>query len=262
MAHQHSGQVPEPCESNVGPSSAARRQPFPASEGPYTAFVGNLPDTVMQSDLEIIFRDIPLRSIRLVRDRDTNRFKGFCYVEFNTIDQLHDALELDGAEVDGQIIRVNVAQGRQDRRVGRRDGGRDQGDYQQRRNQAAVNNNVNNRNNNYKYNNNGLSRRQDKPAGVGSGGRDFQGPAWNMRRRSQQLQQPQQQQPGRSDQSRPSDSSKDSAERPRLKLTPRTVSTPVAALADAMARSSIFGEGKPRDERALDNHQRVRKQSF
>jgi len=36
--------------------------------------------------------------------------------------------------------------------------------------------------------------------------------------------------------------------RPRLKLLPRTVDAPVNELADTMARSSIFGGAKPRDE--------------
>lgn len=136
MAFRHNGNG----RGQETQSFSMSRRPMLSTDGPFTAFVGNLPDTVMQSDLEVIFKDIPLRSIRLVRDRETDRFKGFCYVEFDTSNQLQNALELDGAEVDGRIIRVNIASGRQDRRSGgrTRDGGRDsvrdQGDYQHRRN--------------------------------------------------------------------------------------------------------------------------------
>ncbi|XP_022663815.1 eukaryotic translation initiation factor 4H-like isoform X2 [Varroa jacobsoni] len=274
MAFRHNGNG----RGQETQSFSMSRRPMLSTDGPFTAFVGNLPDTVMQSDLEVIFKDIPLRSIRLVRDRETDRFKGFCYVEFDTSNQLQNALELDGAEVDGRIIRVNIASGRQDRRSGgrARDGGRDsvrdQGDYQHRRNQS-----------NHINNDRESSRRQDgSPVGslTADGGRNFQGAAWNMRRRSQQQQQALQQYQNHSnrlDHSARSDTHtndaasghgryfnsnyqqsfpKDHSDRPKLKLAPRTVTTPVAALADALARSSIFGEGKPRDDRAFENQKK------
>lgn len=43
----------------------------------------------------------------------------------------------------------------------------------------------------------------------------------------------------------------DLAVRPRLNLKPRTVSSPVNALADTASRMAIFGEGKPRDDRVF-----------
>lgn len=41
----------------------------------------------------------------------------------------------------------------------------------------------------------------------------------------------------------------DLAQRPRLKLKPRTVDKPINDLAETASRMSIFGQGKPRDER-------------
>lgn len=42
----------------------------------------------------------------------------------------------------------------------------------------------------------------------------------------------------------------DTTGRPKLKLAPRTVPTPVNALAETLQNTSIFGGGKPREEKA------------
>ena len=43
------------------------------------------------------------------------------------------------------------------------------------------------------------------------------------------------------------------ARRPKLKLAPRTVKAPVNAPADAGRNASIFGSGKPRDEKDFES---------
>ncbi|KAL1454194.1 hypothetical protein WDU94_010474 [Cyamophila willieti] len=97
-----------------------RNQKTLPTEPPYTAFVGNLPNGITQGDVERFFPDEKIVSVRLVKDKETDRFKGFCYVEFSELEDLRQALLKDGKiRVDNQEVRLDIADGkRNDNRGG------------------------------------------------------------------------------------------------------------------------------------------------
>jgi len=75
----------------------------------HVAYVGNLPIDLIQGDIDIIFKNLPLKSVKMVRDKETDKFRGYCYVEFETADALKRALQLNGAKVNDNFIKVSVA---------------------------------------------------------------------------------------------------------------------------------------------------------
>ncbi|XP_055643596.1 eukaryotic translation initiation factor 4H-like isoform X2 [Toxorhynchites rutilus septentrionalis] len=96
------------------------RRPLP-TEPPYIAYVGNLPQGVVQGDFNKIFRDLIVKNIRLVKDKETDVFKGFCYVEFATLEELKKALDLDGMIVLNDYmapLRIDIAEQKKNDRGG------------------------------------------------------------------------------------------------------------------------------------------------
>lgn len=95
--------------------SQQRQQRPPPTEAPYLAFVGNLPQGLVQGDVIKIFEksNVCVRSVRLVKDRDTDQFKGYCYVEFESQKDLTEVLKLDGRiqlEESLAPLRIDVAE--------------------------------------------------------------------------------------------------------------------------------------------------------
>ena len=75
-------------------------------------FVGNLPYSVGESELEAAFAEhgIVVGSI-VIRDRESGRSRGFGFIEMETEEMAESAAgALDGFEMDGRRLRVNVAQ--------------------------------------------------------------------------------------------------------------------------------------------------------
>ncbi|XP_017467332.1 PREDICTED: eukaryotic translation initiation factor 4H isoform X1 [Rhagoletis zephyria] len=96
------------------------------TEPPFIAYVGNLPQGLVQGDVMKIFQDFEVKNVRLVKDRETDQFKGFCYVEFETLDNLERALECDGRiKLDdlSAPLRIDIADRRKNERGGAGGGG-------------------------------------------------------------------------------------------------------------------------------------------
>lgn len=92
-------------------------------------FVGSLPYSVTDDDLADLFKDYgTVASSKVIFDRETNRSKGFGFVEFENDDEAKAAIDgLNNKEVQGRTIVVNEARP-QEARPPRRDfGGNDRG---------------------------------------------------------------------------------------------------------------------------------------
>ena len=83
-------------------------------------YVGNLTYNVNESDLEALFTPYgSVQSAQVIVDRDTNRSKGFAFVEMGTDGEAHAAIDgLNGREHDGRNLTVNEAKPREARTGG------------------------------------------------------------------------------------------------------------------------------------------------
>ncbi len=77
-------------------------------------YVGNLSFQTSTSQLEGLFADFgEVTSAQVITDRDTGRSRGFGFVEMKTSDQANSAISgLNGREIDGRALKVNVAKPR------------------------------------------------------------------------------------------------------------------------------------------------------
>ena len=85
-----------------------------------TLFVGNLPFSMTEDSLRTLFGTTgAVVATRIVRDRETQRHKGFGFVEFETVNAAQAAIEeFSGRNIDGRSLIVNEARPRET--VGRR----------------------------------------------------------------------------------------------------------------------------------------------
>ncbi len=83
-------------------------------------YVGNLTYNVNESDLEALFAPFgEVQSAQIIVDRETNRSKGFGFVEMGTDAQAQDAIAaLHDREHDGRRLTVNEAKPREARSGG------------------------------------------------------------------------------------------------------------------------------------------------
>lgn len=83
-------------------------------------FVGKLSYNTTDDSLRAAFAQFgTVVSAQVIIDRETNRSKGFGFVEMETQEQADAAIKgLDGNDLDGRTIAVNVARPREDRPQG------------------------------------------------------------------------------------------------------------------------------------------------
>lgn len=74
-------------------------------------YVGNLSYSLSDSDLEQAFSEFgEVTSAKIIMDRETNRSKGFGFVEFGSNEAATDAINaMNGKEVSGRTLVVNEA---------------------------------------------------------------------------------------------------------------------------------------------------------
>jgi cold-inducible RNA-binding protein len=85
-------------------------------------YVGNFPYSVDEAQLREMFSAYgDIQDIALIKDRETGRSKGFAFITFASQQAAEKALALNGKEVDGRALKVNMAQEKESR--GGRGGG-------------------------------------------------------------------------------------------------------------------------------------------
>ncbi|KAI8085821.1 uncharacterized protein B0P05DRAFT_585338 [Gilbertella persicaria] len=196
------------------PERAPRAPAELPTRPPFTAHVANLAFESTEDDLGELFNNLNISNIRLVRDRESDRSKGFGYVEFDDLDSLKGALELSGENVHGRSIRVNIAEPPRENDRPPRAADRTDVDTWRRTGPIELPE---------------APRREFRDSGRGGFGGRGRGDSWGRNGG------------GFGSRDRPS-------ERPRLNLKPRTVDSPAAnASKSASSKPDPFGGAKPVD---------------
>jgi RNA recognition motif-containing protein len=80
-------------------------------------YVGNLPFTATEEDLSTLFAKAgAVKSVALIKDRDSGRSKGFAFVEMNTQVDAEKAISMfNGYSFGDRQLTVNIARPREER---------------------------------------------------------------------------------------------------------------------------------------------------
>ena len=74
-------------------------------------YVGNLPFSIEEKGLEESFEQFgTVAEIYIPTDRETGKKRGFAFLTFESQESAEKALSMDGKELEGRAIRVNIAQ--------------------------------------------------------------------------------------------------------------------------------------------------------
>ena len=88
-------------------------------------YVGNLSYSTTEEDLRQLFSQAGnVKSVSVIKDRDTGRSKGFAFVEMSSDDDAQKAIsQFNGQSFQDRSLKVNVARPREDRPRGGGGGG-------------------------------------------------------------------------------------------------------------------------------------------
>ena len=80
-------------------------------------YVGNLPYSIRDAELEELFRPYgDVTSANVIIERETNRSKGFGFVEMPEASEAQNAIaQLNNKEINGRGLKVNEAKPREER---------------------------------------------------------------------------------------------------------------------------------------------------
>lgn len=80
-------------------------------------YIGNLNWGTTESDLQMAFEEFgQVSSVTIIKDKYTGQSRGFGFVEMPSDEEGHAAIEgLNGKELDGRTLRVDLARPRDER---------------------------------------------------------------------------------------------------------------------------------------------------
>jgi cold-inducible RNA-binding protein len=83
-------------------------------------YVGNLSYTTTEDELSTLFAQAgTVKSVALIKDRDTGRSKGFAFVEMGSQAEAQEAIkQFHGTQLQERALTVNLARPREDRKPG------------------------------------------------------------------------------------------------------------------------------------------------
>ena len=91
----------------------------------YKLYVGNLSYTTSETDLQTLFAEAgAVKSVALIKDRDSGRSKGFAFVEMENQKDMQNAISMfNGKEFQDRALAVSGARPREERSGGGFGGG-------------------------------------------------------------------------------------------------------------------------------------------
>ncbi len=80
-------------------------------------YVGNLPYSTREEDLREVFEAHGnVENVKIIRDRETGRSRGFGFVEMSSEEETNAAISaLNGSDLGGRTLKVSLSKPRNDR---------------------------------------------------------------------------------------------------------------------------------------------------